>query len=454
MKAQKVIPAIMALLLLAAFGLWALGASYYGLSMLAAGVSCALFLLALLPLAPAFAEAALAQPLCPDAALGGRSLRPSRRHPWLSIALGVLALRLFLYLLAYWVDLRLNGYSGGLLEGLSRLWLRTDGPHYLGIAQNFYVTEGDPRFHIVFFPLYPFFIRIFSYLTGGNFFAAAMVVSNLCAAGSGILLYELFALDLERKDSLFAVLLAMILPGAMFLGAPMTESLFLLLCAACAYCARKQKYLLASLLGALAAFTRSVGVLLAAFMAAEMLLALLADGKWQAKRILGYIGCLLLVLLGTAGYLAVNYFVTGDAFTFLAYQRDHWHQSLGLFWNTAAYQTEYLLNALATGDHRMALGLYLPNLLCAFGALAIMAPASRKIRPSYTFYFLSYFAISIGCSWLLSGPRYLAVCFPLAFGLEALLHKAPRWLRALAVILLFLSLCAYTVMYILGYPIY
>ena len=402
MKLQKIILITIAVLLLIAFGAWALGASYYGLSMLVAGFSFVLFTRTALALVPAFAAVRDADPLCPDAGLGKRSLRRSRRHPWLQIALAVLALRLFLYALAYVVDMRVNGYGGGIFDGLARLWLRTDSPSYLGIARNWYVTEGDPRFHIVFFPLYPIFIRAFSLLTGGNLFAAAMLVSNLCAVGCGILLYELAALDYARRDALFTVLLAMIFPGAMFLGAPMTESLFLLLSLACAYCCRKQKYLLAGLVGALAAFTRSVGILLAGLMAAEMFTALLRDGGWQAKRIWRYIGCISLVLLGTAGYLAVNYFVTGNAFTFLTYQREHWNQGLGLFWNTAAYQTEYLLGALNSGDTRMAIGLFLPNLLCAFGALFIMLPAATKLRPAYTFYALLYFAVSIGCSWLLS----------------------------------------------------
>lgn len=454
MKAQKTIMALLGLLLLAAFGSWALNASYYGLSMLAAGLCCALFLLAALGLVPAFAASFAAQDQSPDSLLGRRSLRFARRHPWAQIALAVLALRLFLYILAYVADLRVNGYGGGLADGLARLWLRTDSPSYLGIAQNWYVTEGDPRFHIVFFPLYPLCIRALSYLTGGNLFAAALAVSNLCAMGGGILLYELATLDLPRREALYLTLLGMLLPGAMFLGAPMTESLFLLLSLACAYCARRQRFWLAGLFAALAGFTRSVGVLLAALMAFEMLTALMRDGNWQAGRILRYLGCLLLACLGTLAYLLVNYQVTGSAFTFLTYQREHWSQSLGFFFNTAAYQTENLLAALAAGEARNAFGLFLPNLLCSFGALGIMLPAVRKVRPSYGAYFLLYFAVAIGCTWLLSAPRYLAVCFPLAFGLQALLQDAPKWARWAVPSLLFLSLCAYTCLYILGYPVY
>ncbi|MEA5058542.1 MAG: glycosyltransferase family 39 protein [Candidatus Pelethousia sp.] len=454
MKIQNAIMAILAALLLAAFGLWAIGASYYGLSMLAAGLCCALFTLAVLFFIPAFGGSLFASDANPDSLLGKRSLRWPHRHPWLQIALAVLLLRLFLYALAYGVDLRVNGYGGGLLDGLARLWLRTDSPSYLGIAQNWYVTEGDPRFHIVFFPLYPIFIRAFSYLTGGHLFAAALVVSNLCAVGGSILLYELAALDFPRREALYVTLLAALLPGAMFLGAPMTESLFLLLSLACAYATRRKAYVWAGLLGGLAAFARSVGVLLVALMAFEMFTELFREKDWRARRILGYLGCLLLVLMGTAGYLAINYFVTGDPFTFLTYQREHWNQGLGLFWNTIAYQTDYLLTALAGGELRMVLGLFLPNLACIFGALAIMLPAVRKTRPSYTAYFLVYFAVTIGCSWLLSAPRYLAVCFPLAFGLQALLGNAPKWLRFLVPLLLFAGLCAYAILYILGYPVY
>ena len=45
----------------------------------------------------------------------------------------------------------MNGRQGGFLPALS-LWLKGDAPHYLGIADNWYVTTGDARFHIVFFP--------------------------------------------------------------------------------------------------------------------------------------------------------------------------------------------------------------------------------------------------------------------------------------------------------------
>lgn len=442
------------MLLAAAFAYWAFSAAYLGMALLVAALSCALFGLIPPQLCPAL-EALRAQSAPAPAEEGGkRSLRFWRRHPWLKIALGLLALRLLLYAFAYAADIRVNGYTGSLLNTLERLWTRTDAPHYIGIAKNWYVAEGDPRFHIVFFPLYPLVIRLIGYLCGGSGFAAALVASNLCAIGGGILLYELAALDYPRRDALYTLLIGVLLPGALFLGAPMSESLFLLLSLACMLCARKRKFLLAGAFGALAAFTRSLGVLLAVPIAVEFLLCAPPLKSWHKKDIARLLVSLAIVGLGTAGYVYINYAVTGDAFKFLQYQREHWHQALGFFWNTAAYQTEYLLSALAQGDMRMAWGLYLPNLLAAFGALAIMLPAARRLRPSYSAYFLVYFAVSIGCTWLLSGPRYLAVCFPLPLTAAALLRHSPKWLRVLAPVGLGCLLLVYTALYVLGYPVY
>lgn len=68
----------------------------------------------------------------------------------------------------------------------------------------------------------------------------------------------------------------------------------------------------------------------------------------------------------------------------------------------------------------MAWGLYIPNLVCGFGALGIMVPGIKKLRPGDGAFFLAYYGVAMGCTWLLSAPRYLAVCYPLALGLGAL----------------------------------
>ena len=447
----KYAPPALLILLGGWFALWAFGAGYSVAAMAAALFSAGLFGLCLAKLPP-YLQLWLSKgdPIPPQAGL--RASRFDRRHPWAAIALRIVLLHIILYAAAYIFDLEKNGYSGGMLDTMARLWNRTDAPHYQGIAQNWYVTEGDPRFHIVFFPLYPLLIKAFNFIIG-NYFASALVVSNLCSIGCGIMAYELAALDMERRDALFTAAILSVFPGSFFLAAPMTESLFLLLSLSCMFCARKKKYLLAGGFGALAAFTRSVGLLLVLPVFIEALGDYFRNKPLGTKAIASRLCGTAMIVLGTLGYLLINHLVTGSALTFLTYQREHWSQGLGPFFGTAAYQTDLLIKNLIEDNPQLAYGLFLPNLLCAFVSLALLFPAMKRLRPSYSGYALVYFAVTIGCTWLLSGPRYLAVCFPIAFGI-AELTKGKKFLRTAALMLLGTSMLVYLWMFVTGYPVY
>ena len=84
------------------------------------------------------------------------------------------------------------------------------------------------------------------------------------------------------------------------------------------------------------------------------------------------------------------------------------------------YQLNYCLRWLGSDKRSDALGLWIPNLLAQFSALGLMAVGAKKQRPSYVAYFLIYFAVSMGTTWLLSAPRYLMVLFPLLFAMADL----------------------------------
>ena len=121
---------------------------------------------------------------------------------------------------------------------------------------------------------------------------------------------------------------------------------------------------------------------------------------------------LLLVTLGFAAYCYINWRVAGNPFQFLIYQREHWNQRTGLFFSTAAYQPDYLLRCLRSGNWHDALGLWLPNLIACFSALILLAKTAPRLRASQTAWFLAYYIIAVGATWLLSAPRYLLVLLP------------------------------------------
>ena len=55
---------------------------------------------------------------------------------------------------------------------------------------------------------------------------------------------------------------------------------------------------------------------------------------------------------------------------------------------------------------------------------------SSPRRSAYVAYFIAYYAVTMGATWLLSAPRYLTAAFPLALSLAALTER--KWADALA----------------------
>ena len=323
-----------------------------------------------------------------------------------------------LILLAAWALRAALGHSGGFAASLD-FWRCTDSQHYLAIAEDWYLSEGviDRLVQLVFLPGYPVLVRLLHILTG-DYLTAGLLLSALCFAGSGALFYRLLRLDLSHEDALRSLLMLCLLPGSFFYASPMSESLFLLCSLGCVYLARRGRWLLAGLCGAWAAFTRSLGLMLLVPLIME-LTAVSVREKPGAKKLVPRALTLLLVPLGFAAYCVINYFVAGNPFQFLIYQSEHWSQHLGLFFNTAAYQTDRAITTFAEQPHNFC-GLWLPNLLYCFGALALVFSAGKLLRPSYTAWFIAYYVISVGATWLLSAPRYLMAMpvLPMALGLK------------------------------------
>lgn len=334
-------------------------------------------------------------------------------------------------------------------ESYKQFWTSADAYHYLCIARDWYLSEGsvDRVVQLVFLPGYPLAVRLMHGLVR-DWIAAGMLVSTLSFSGALCVFYRLARLDLDEETTRFALAFLCLMPGAFFFFAPMSEGLFLLLCVSCVYCARKERWLLAGLFGALASFTRSLGLMLFVPLFFEIVRRLL-HGEKQAWRGLS---ALLLVPLGFAGYCFVNALVAGDPFRFLVYQREHWNQQLGLFFNTAAYQTRYALAAAARGQRELLLGLWLPNLAAVFAVPATLFAAGKRLRASDTAWALAYYVIAVGATWLLSAPRYMAALPPLPLALAQCSEN--RWGRAALLCLFTLAELYYLVMFALRYQVW
>ena len=362
------------------------------------------------------------------------------KHMCLKI-FAVAVLSRVLLLLLNWGLKALLGNGCELLD----TWNRWDADQYLKIITLGYWSDTEGWVRTVFFPLYPMVARVFQF----GFIDArlsAMIVSWLCLGGASVYLYKLVLLDGEEPSARRAVKFLLIFPLTVFLGAPFTESMFLFLSLACLYHMRKRQFLLACALGGLAALTRNVGVLLAVPVFIEMLRAdgILPRGDAPRRwgRFCGHAAMLLIIPLGTLGYLLMNYLLTGDAFMFLKMQQQYWNQGFGSFGNSLRVTWGQITSQGTSLRDNLTLWISQFAVMVIGGAtLPVMA---KKLRASYGAYALVYLFVAFAPTWLLSGFRYymgLAVLYP-ALALLTRHRWADMALTAVFAILLpFYSYC-------------
>ncbi len=351
---------------------------------------------------------------------------PTARVNWrtdAAIFCGLLLVHALRILIAYlWQSLAL-GFTGSIVDSLDG-WYGSDTRHYLGIAEHWYEDfEGiGTVWRLVFLPFYSILIRLLHTVVR-DWFLSGMLVSILCSSAAGCVLYRLALLDYDRETAQRALKYYVILPTALFYTAALSEGTFMLLSLLCVYAVRKKNWLTACIAGGLAAFTRSVGIILLVPVCFEWLTELISGNPILRRRTLLWGLSLLLIPLGFGAYLFINYAETGDWFRFTVYQRENWDQHLGWFFSSVRYQLNYLIEWFAAGKRNDAIGLWMSSLLAQFGALGLMAITARRQRASYVAYFLIYFMVTMGASWLLSAPRYLLVLFPLLFAMADLSKK-------------------------------
>ena len=315
------------------------------------------------------------------------------------------------------------------LHGWLEIWSRWDAQHYLNLAEHGYQAAGEDRFLLVFYPLFPWLTRLFEFFTR-DYLSSAFIVSGLASIAAGLLLLRLVQMDFSSKIARSSVWFLFIFPTSYFLHIGYTESLFLALAVGCFLAARKERWWLAGLLGALACLTRVNGLLLAPALTVE------AFQQYRTSRRLqwGWLW-IAVVPLGFGGYLLLNAHVAGDAFQFLAFQREHWFKSLAPPWAGIKGTLDAISRAPA--EARMV---GVQELFFVLLGLASTIWCGVKLRPAYTVWMAGNWLLFTSTSFVLSVPRYTLVLFPI-FILFAQLAQKFVWRGVITVwSLLFLAL--------------
>ena len=351
--------------------------------------------------------------------------------------------RLALYLLAYALYRLLGVGSDGLLESLAPLWTHWDTRHYIGIAQEGYTAVGDERLRLVFFPLYPALMRLVSPLTGGNLFAAGLLVSLACSAAATALVYDLSYLHFGGETARLSVCYFLLSPLSVFLCCAYTEALFICLTLAAVCLLRRGHPWPAALCGALSALTRMPGVIVAGLFIVEYL-GKLPQKRANARVLLACAGQVLLVFSGLFVYWLINWRVTGDPLMYMTYQRENWFQQPGTFWDSTANTMHYFLTGVGESDWLWTWGF---QLLCMLGMYLLLAFGAVRIPFDLAAYSFVYTAVVLSPTWLLSGARYLyALCaLPMLLARMRVGRTGHMLLLALSTLLLVVWTFGYTI---------
>jgi hypothetical protein len=135
--------------------------------------------------------------------------------------------------------------------------VRWDGTWLVSIAQHGYSSLAATRF----FPLYPLLIHLLSPLTVLPAIAGVAISLGAMLAAL-VLIHRLTALELGERSASLTTTLVAFGPLSLYLSAVYSEGLLLALSAGTLYSARRGRWALAGVLGALAALTRVTGFLL------------------------------------------------------------------------------------------------------------------------------------------------------------------------------------------------
>lgn len=322
---------------------------------------------------------------------------------------------------------------GGLGDILLSPLARWDSVWYLAIANHGYGATGSPR--TAFFPLYPLLSRGLGELGGGSRAAvlvAAYAVSLGALLGALYLLHRLTELELGSSAARPAVLLLCVFPASLFLGAPYSESLFLLASVGAFYAARTESWAWAGAAAAFASATRSAGVLLLLPLA-----ILYFQGTAPGRRLRPDLAWLMLAPAGLGAYAAFLAVAHGDPLAFLSAQ-DLWSRHfagpfVGIWDGTVAAWDG--LRQLASGSREpvffepaggdpfrvAAVNLMLFGTL-VFAGVAVVG-VLRRLPFAYGAYVVAALALPLSYPVspqpLMSLPRFLVVLFPVFMWLGA-----------------------------------
>lgn len=294
--------------------------------------------------------------------------------------------------------------------------------------------EGYDGQRAAFFPLYPALLAAAAALTGSALVGGIAVSLGCLVAGLAVL-HRLVALDFGDDVAGLCVLLVACFPGALWFSAVYSEALYLALSVGAVYAARTDRWAVAGVCGALAASTRSAGI---------VLLVPLALLWWRGARRPLRLAWLALVPFGL-GLFCVALAAAGEDPLAPFEAQEAWDRERAIPFGAVpdAVRAGWDgLREIVTGAPRPSAPydpawLNVGLLACLAGVLVALAGAVRRLPAAYWLYAAAALALPLSFPVegqpLMSLPRFVAVLWPLHLWLALVLARRGARGRAVAV---------------------
>lgn len=294
-----------------------------------------------------------------------------------------------------------------------------DAEHFLKIAEQGYVTEGDDAKRMAFFPGLPLLLAPFVAL-GIPGQLVGVLLSLICSAVAAVALY--------RLGGFWAAALWLIAPAAIFTFVPYTEALF------CAFAfwawerARSDRWAQAALLAAGACSVRVSGIFLVGALGIMILTRPMADGTTLAGRFAEWIKRAVWLLIPMASvflYALYLFLRTGSWTAWYTAQEAGWSRA----WTSPLVAIKTTIDVITSDmyDNRPGWDTVFTFELVSFavGLVAVGWLIRRRMWAEMSWIAVQLVAFSLS-EWLFSVNRAVLLWFPVWLIAAELIRRNPR----------------------------
>lgn len=274
---------------------------------------------------------------------------------------------------------------------------RWDTYWYMDIVHNGYHLQKDNTLaNVVFFPLYPFLIKVLGTVLSDNFVLAGWLISMTALVAGCAYFYRLVKEFHPDIDPELPILLMLVFPTAFFFDIVYTESLFFFISVACFYYVLKRRFAVAGLFALLGALTHSNGV----FLGLPIL--------WETARIYGWKDALFskriipmaMPAIGMFSFLLYDYLEFKDFWLFFRIE-SAWGRSFSINWDH-----------FSPFSHPSIVNMCIDISFTILIVTAIVL-VWKKLSPLYSVFMSLTVLAALTSGTLMSIGRYSLVLFPL-----------------------------------------